>query len=160
MTDIPVCGYALPTGLCREAREQSPEGLLKDRCVEHMQSRFRVCGGCAGDADGICGVPTATGHTCQVPICSECGHQEDGSHGRGGAFSAQRPVVPAAMQARRGLIAHTAAALRGMEERGLIKLPQATDEYLDRIAAVLVDDIAAATLMNVLEGMAASQVQS
>lgn len=51
------------------------------RCDTHGQSRYSVCSGCGSDAIRACSANLPGGGVCDVGLCANCLHLEDGVHG-------------------------------------------------------------------------------
>lgn len=162
-TDIPICGYGTYEGMCHEAREVLV-GKTSRRCSKHNQAVYSICTGCAIEAVGECAGVMESGHPCRVPLCVNCAHLGDADHGPVGPFAAQQSeptgLPAAAAQVRASMIDTMAESLRAATIRGLVHFPQETDEYIRRVAGVLIDELSAEVLIRTLSGMAVGQAKS
>jgi hypothetical protein len=162
--DIPICGYREEAlGVCRTARMTRPDGRLAKRCEKHDLPRYAVCTGCAGEAIGECGAGLRNGQGCTAPVCENCRHlPEDDTHGNAppGAFAGQRPGPKPADLARAGMIEALATALEDLDQRHYIKINPALDDGAQRVAGVLVDELATHVLVQTVGGIISGQVNS
>lgn len=168
-TDRATCGYLQESGgPCREPQEGK-------RCTRHNNPRFSLCDGCGQDAVGECAAfntaELSSGHPCRKPVCENCGHRADDTHGVDDSpFAAQRPRSGQAGVVRAALIesvekildhAVTTGWLRFRDDPEGIGVRTAGDyhdtPYRDRVASLLVDEVTADAFGRMLAGIALGQ---
>lgn len=158
MTDQATCGYFLAfAGRCRKPR-------FAKRCTEHNSPRFSMCDGCGQDAIGECAAlntaELSSGHPCRKPVCENCGHRADDTHGVDDSpFAAQRPGSKVSGQARDGLTASVRTTLDRAERMGMLTLVGPDrDRTRDRLASLIIDEVTADVFAKMLAGLATGQV--